>query len=345
MSLNLAIALLFNTVLILLVSWGFFLYALRQHGKNNQRLESQVRALQKKLKQSRTELEQERQIPAPQSSDQAIAGFARGLQATASTLNTIEGVARQQSGSLDCIEQASAALKPDDHSRELMVQLSTLKAQFAESEQLIARMKTQASNNRHQLKVLEEKLERQSDQSRRIKGLEDQERRLRREIKLLTQGAEERDEKLRRMGRTQKENTQLRAKISEYFAKNKRSEELVKELQQRLNAAQRTAEETRQALEQLQTQPPINPSDFELGELKEALERTLREKQFIEEQYLELLDQVETADDVAEQLQRSQKECAMLEQSYLQLIEELEKDDEAQGSNEDFKLEEISMDE
>ncbi len=315
-----------NLIIILVVSWTFLIVFLVSLRKDKERLSSLLEQAIKNYQDLKALLEAEQIANRPtEKGDDALAGFIEDMEQTAATVDELQQARSEQLQSLEKIEAAAEAMTEDAEVKALKCELATLKSQIIHSEDVMLTMKTQATANRHRLSVLDEKLENSKHFPRRIASLEEVQRKLRGSNKQLMEKLEESRLKVKSLNHAKAENTQLKSTLDNYILKNKNSERLITNLQDKLAEVQGMLDSTKQSIESFSDQPDINLDDAELVDLQETLSRALREKQFIEEQYLELLDKVEETSEVADQLQRSQNECAMLEQSYLTLMSELEK--------------------
>ena len=315
-----------NLVILLIVSWAFLVFSLTSLRKDKERLTVMLEQAIKNYQELKALFESEQIANRPtEKGDDALAGFIEDMEKTAATVDELQQSRSEQLLSLEKIEAAADAMTEDPDVKALKCELATLKSQIIHSEEVMLTMKTQATANRHRLSVLEEKLENSKHFPRRIASLEEVQRKLRGSNKQLMEKLEESSLKVKSLNHFKAENTKLKSTLDNYILKNKNSDRLIQNLQAKLSEVQAMLDNTKKSIESFAEQPDINLDDAELVDLQETLSRALREKQFIEEQYLELLDKVEETTDVADQLQRSQNECAMLEQSYLTLMTELEK--------------------
>ncbi|MGH1372138.1 MAG: hypothetical protein ACRBBW_08900 [Cellvibrionaceae bacterium] len=324
-----------NLIILLVVSWTFLIVFLISLRKDKERLSILLEQAIKNYQELKALLEAEQIANRPtEQGDDALAGFIEDMEQTSATVDELQQARSEQLQSLEKIEAAAEAMTEDAEVKALKCELATLKSQIIHSEDVMLTMKTQATANRHRLSVLEEKLENSKHFPQRIGSLEEVQRKLRGSNKQLMEKLEESRLKVKSLNSAKAENTKLKSTLDNYILKNKNSERLITNLQDKLAEVQGMLDSTKQSIESFSDQPEINIDDAELVDLQETLSRALREKQFIEEQYLELLDKVEQTSEVADQLQRSQNECAMLEQSYLTLMTELEKRGLADGVNE-----------
>lgn len=349
MNIQVLIVIAVNLTLLILVSWVFFIFTLGSFKQTNTRLSRSLDAAIKAFDQLKRLLERQQIENQPVGKDDdALASFIDDIEKTTEALDSLEDAKSEQAQSFAKIEAVADSLKEDDKVRQLKVELSALKLKMEFGDNLITNMKVQATANRHRLTVMEDKLEEAKHFPRRIKSLEDLQRKLREENKQSEDKMNEQALTIKKLRYAKAENSKMKKTLDEYIAKNKKSEVLIHGLREKLASVQAMAEETKQSMENFKNQPAINVDDCDLQELQDTLDRALREKQFIEDQYLELLDKVDESTEVADQLQRTQNECAMLEQSYLTLVKELESSADESGDTdvqEEPVKEEASADE
>jgi len=322
-----------NLIVLLIVSWTFSIFFLGSLRKDKARLSKMLADAIKNYQQLKLLLESQQITDSPTVKDDALAGFIEDMEKSAVSLEQLQNSRGEQLKSLEKIEAVAEAMDEDEEVKALRCELSSLKAQIIHGDEVMSTMKAQATAGRHRLSVLEEKLENSKDLPVRIAGLEETQGKLQDSNKQLTEKLEESRVKVKSLNFAKSENSKIKSTLDNYILKNKNSERLIVNLQDKLAEAQGMLEKTRESIENFAKPSDINMDDAKLEDLKDNLSRALREKQFIEEQYLALLNKVEEAGNVTEQLQRTQNECAMLEQSYLTLMTELEARDASVDKN------------
>jgi|GEM_PF-2799909 len=330
-----ATAISVNLIVLLIVSWTFSIFFLGSLRKDKARLSKMLADAIKNYQQLKLLLESQQMADAPTVKDDALAGFVEDMEKSAASLEQLQNSRGEQLRSLEKIEAAAEAMVEDEEVKALRCELSMLRAQIIHADEVMSTMKVQATAGRHRLSVLEEKLENSKDFPIRIAGLEETQGKLRDSNKQLTEKLEESRLKVKSLNFAKSENSKIKSTLDNYILKNKNSERLIVNLQDKLAEAQGMLEKTRESIESFAKPLDVNVDDANLDDLKENLSRALQEKQSIEEQYLALLTKVEEAGNVTEQLQRTQNECAMLEQSYLALMTELESRDGTGDDNSD----------
>ncbi|NIB43908.1 hypothetical protein HBA55_30175 [Pseudomaricurvus alkylphenolicus] len=286
MSNTVLIVIAFNLALLLLASWGFFLYVVRGLKRENRHKSAALDRSLKGFAELKVMLEKLQFSVEASASAQASVVATMGAEAGTPPLGAGQGGG------------TGVNVAEVQHYREQVQELSSRLAQ----------------------------------RDLGFEQLEAEKRDLKLQVKANQMAADQ-------LKRVQQENAKLRATLADYIAKNKASDALVKELERKLAEVQSMADETRRKLEEVRKQPPFEMDNVQLEELKDTLQRALREKQFIEEQYLELLDKVEESEEIARELQKARQECEQLEQSYMQLIQQFEGGGD--DAEDDFKLEEI----
>jgi len=323
-----------NLIVLLIVSWTFSIFFLGSLRKDKARLSKMLADAIKNYQQLKLLLESQQITDSPTvKDDDALAGFIEDMEKSAVSLEQLQNSRGEQLKSLEKIEAVAEAMDEDEEVKALRCELSSLKAQIIHGDEVMSTMKAQATAGRHRLSVLEEKLENSKDLPVRIAGLEETQGKLQDSNKQLTEKLEESRVKVKSLNFAKSENSKIKSTLDNYILKNKNSERLIVNLQDKLAEAQGMLEKTRESIENFAKPSDINMDDAKLEDLKDNLSCALREKQFIEEQYLALLNKVEEAGNVTEQLQRTQNECAMLEQSYLALMTELEARDASVDKN------------
>ena len=330
-----ATAISVNLIVLLIVSWTFSIFFLGSLRKDKARLSKMLADAIKNYQQLKLLLESQQMADSPTVKDDALAGFVEDMEKSAASLEQLQNSRNEQLRSLEKIEATAEAMVEDEEVKALRCELSMLRAQITHADEVMSTMKVQATAGRHRLSVLEEKLENSKDFPVRIAGLEETQGKLRDSNKQLTEKLEESRLKVKSLNFAKSENSKIKSTLDNYILKNKNSERLIDNLQDKLAEAQGMLEKTRESIESFAKPLDVNVDDANLDDLKENLSRALEEKQSIEEQYLALLTKVEEAGNVTEQLQRTQNECAMLEQSYLALMTELESRDGTGDDNSD----------
>ena len=297
---NIAVAVIFNLVLLLVLSWVFFILIFvkyRPKVKQNNSASGKRDRDGKKNKDALTELKQN---------------------------NVQQKKSIQRIGSvLDGLDQDNELVT------ELQTEVEILESQLEDSLKLINRQTD--INQDYQSANIED-----NDQTFTVNALKFKVTNLRNDNDELQEKLTQAKRHNTRLKRYRDEHRLLANKMSEYIDSAKKSDHLIKKLQSKLIATQSAAEEAQRALERLQ----IPNKDADEDELKAALDRAEREKDFLEQQYMELLKQLEEAEEVSEELQRSQAECAQLEQAYMALVDEI---NEAENDSQSEPLGEESV--
>ncbi len=297
MPLNIAVAVIVNLGLLLLLSWLFFVIILSKY-------RTRIQHLKKKYKKSNNNTANEEENP-----------FSELIQNN-----------KNQQQSVDKINQFLDEFDDDDtRISELQEEVGYLESQLHDSLKII---------NRQASLVADENTLNQADndQSFTVNSLRHKVNSLRNENASLHEKVEQITRHNQRLKRYRDEHRLLTERMAEYIDKTKKSDHLIKKLQSKLIATQTAAEEAQRALQRLQ----IPNADDDGESLQAALERAEREREFLEQQYLELLKQLEEAEGVSEELQRSQAECAQLEQAYMALVEEIQEVEKNQIETEEI---------
>jgi len=312
---DLAIALIVNLLLLLILSWAFFLVFLAKTPKKT-KSESEQPA-----KKSKTAAES---TPKEASAGE-MAEYNDSELAEDEFFTTIMHQNKQQ---LESVEKVNSRFKDfdsgDEKVNKLQAEIRYLENQLQQSLQTI--------NHHHNLRAQKRPAgdidENAIDNDKAVQALRFKLSNTRSENLALREENKKISRQNENLKRYRAEHRAMANSVKEYIEQNKKNTVLISRLQAKLVAAQDAAEEARQALEYFQN---IDTSS-EAG-LKEALERAERERQCIEDQYMELLKQLEDAEKVSQELERSQKECQQLERAYLDLVKEIESKDDDLSDN------------
>ncbi len=166
-----------------------------------------------------------------------------------------------------------------------------LMRQTQHSNQLISQLKSDFDNSQQQLKKLSGKLAEKGPDVKKVRQLLDRHKRLK------------------------AHNAQLQQQLVKLQAGSEAQQLLIEELQ-----AKKPHETTLEATTNSQNDdflprpPDLVIQQDEFDELKTSLARTVKEKEFIERHYLELVESLPEAEEIKQELERTRKELAMLEQ-------------------------------
>ncbi len=206
------------------------------------------------------------------------------------------------------------SLDQETKERYIKAQLASLKAQSDAYEDTISILRKQISQGNHRLSFIEEKLLKQKQELIKLKVIEDQH-----EL-----------EKLKNI-QLNEENTELKSKVDDQVnAKNELHEmsETISyqkskidnqnsELEQLMQEYIRLEEESKNSSPEGNTESIAN----DISEVEFALERALTEKDFLESQFLDLLDNHDNQLKLEDELKRTKTEYMMLEEHFIDLAD------------------------
>ena len=331
----------------LMFSWVFFLYFFIQkkhHQDKLLKLLARSRSLINKLKDDLTDsrkLIKQYANNAEETANVAIDIIDNALKKeipldALTELNTSQATLINQ---LDALSDSSG--NDDKEKKQLKIHVATLKAQAQTTETILERLKSEAEANRYKLEYLEEKLHKQRLELDKIEGLEDKERKARIRNRTLIKKVKEQNTQLEvyktletKVESLQKIKNHLDLKISQQTHELEKQQRVIAKLKQKISIDETATflpieQETKDIcsenegqIDQLQEQ--LSLLNLQLSESTSALERANREKDFIETQFLDLIESIDKKDDVKSELVRVKKEYSMLEDHFIRIQEELD---------------------
>ena len=292
----------FNLLVLLLISWGYIFFRIRKTIANeiiiSEKLQNIKKVIAKHKKEKNTVSLEEEEFKVQQE-----------------CLDNLQTINQQQLEAMAEIEEIEHNDNLDQESKERLIkaQLASLKAQSDGYDDTISILRKQVVQGNNRLSFIEEKLLKQKQELLKIKTMEDK-----LEIDRL------------KNAELNKENTALKQQIDNQSTRHSAMEEMSEtitrqkqkienqssELEQLMQEYSRLEEESKQAKE----------SDFEhiendMSEIEFALERALTEKDFLESQFLDLLDNHDTQIKLKDELKRTKTEYLMLEEHFIDLAE------------------------
>jgi len=219
----------------------------------------------------------------------------------------------QAMAEIETIEQ-DESLDQETKERYIKAQLASLKAQSDAYEDTVSILRKQISQGNHRLSFIEEKLLKQKQELIKLKIIEDQH-----EL-----------EKLRNI-QLNEENTELKSKIDDQVNTKNELHEMSEtisyqkskidnqnsELEQLMQEYIRLEEESKNSNSESNTESIAN----DISEVEFALERALTEKDFLESQFLDLLDNHDNQLKLEDELKRTKTEYMMLEEHFIDLAD------------------------
>lgn len=320
MSSTILLVICINLALILVISWAYIFYKLDGYFRREKKLIKSLQELKTKLSAYRENLHKKGGIAA-QSETQH--------EKQAAALNELQKINESNLIALEELQNADL----NQIEKEYKTKLATLKTQSEHFEKLINQLQRQNDSSNYRMNFLETKLHKAQSKLERLESLEMKEeitslknQRLQRELEQAKTHAQE------IKGATTDE------QINE-VVNDRKVQKMERELEKYRNQVERQAAEMEQLLneyEKLENEMATNKNEIveqkdapqniddiftELSDIQEELDRTLKEKTFIENQFLDLVKTSEDERVDKNQLDQAKKEYEMLEEHYLAEIE------------------------
>jgi len=196
----------------------------------------------------------------------------------------------------------------------IKAELGKLKSQANNYENTIKMLKENIEQSSYRLSFAEDKLLKQKEEILNLRNIKDKnEITSKRNISLNNENI-----KLRSIIEDKKTNTKLANELSKH--KNK-IEEQGSELSQLMKEYVKLEQEMKKTPKQ--TTDSTNDIDNNIREIEFALERALTEKDFLESQFLELLDNHDEQLQLKDELKRTKTEYLMLEEHFIDLADKV----------------------
>tara|TARA_B100001059_G_C17822211_1_gene579021 strand:- start:601 stop:1539 length:939 start_codon:yes stop_codon:yes gene_type:complete len=292
-----------NLLVILFISWGYIFFRIRKTISNEELLANKVMQLKKIVEMHKKDNGE---------TTTAKAEF-KIQQECIANLKMINEQQLQAMAEIETIEQ-DESLDQETKERYIKAQLASLKAQSDAYEDTVSILRKQISQGNHRLSFIEEKLLKQKQELIKLKIIEDQH-----EL-----------EKLRNI-QLNEENTELKSKIDDQVNTQNELHEMSEtisyqkskidnqnsELEQLMQEYIRLEEESKNSNSESNTESIAN----DISEVEFALERALTEKDFLESQFLDLLDNHDNQLKLEDELKRTKTEYMMLEEHFIDLAD------------------------
>jgi hypothetical protein len=230
-------------------------------------------------------------------------------------IKNLQVINQQQQAAMDEIDKIENDDSLDQESKEryIKAQLASLKAQSDAYEDTIGILRTQINQGNNRLSFIEEKLLKQKQELINLRIIEDQDKLNQlKNIELTT------------------ENTELKSWIEQQeVEKNSTSEmsEIIHQQKQKIDNQNSELEQLMQEYLRLEEESKdvqsnkVESIENNMSEIEFALERALTEKDFLESQFLDLLDNHDTQIKLKDELKRTKTEYMMLEEHFIDLAE------------------------
>ena len=273
----------------------------------------------------------------PVDMDSLLSDMNSALVQDASNVSEVEDILQSQREAIERIRKMRERMdqkKAPDNDGALKQELEALRKQNKQSDVVIDKLNSALQNNRLRLQSLTKEIPRLRANSGKLDDAEITNRRLHADKKAAEQKL------VREMGKHQltveriREQLQAsekknRAYIEERTARETSLLSTIRELQEKLKEASSSGEND-ELIGQLQVQ---------LDEAQSALDRAVREKEFMESHFVELEKALEESTLAQDELERTKKEYQMLEEHFMAMLEDdTPKDVIPDGAEEDPDL-------
>lgn len=291
-----------NLLILLMISWGYIYFKIQKTAANEVLITTKIQQLKnivskhKKLNSNAPLAKEEFKLQ--QECIKNLQVINQQQQAAMAEINKIEND--------DSLDQESKE-------RYIKAQLASLKAQSDAYEDTIDILRTQINQGNNRLSFIEEKLLKQKQELINLRIIEDQDKLNQlKNIELTT------------------ENTELKSWVEQQeVEKNSTSEmsEIIHQQKQKIDNQNSELEQLMQEYLRLEEESKdvqsnkVESIENDMSEIEFALERALTEKDFLESQFLDLLDNHDTQIKLKDELKRTKTEYMMLEEHFIDLAE------------------------
>lgn len=291
-----------NLLIFLLISWGYIYFRIRKTITNEVIISNKIQQLKDivakhKKDNGSTPLEQDE------------------FKLQQECLENLQVINQQQLEAMAEVEEIENNDSLDQESKERFIkaQLANLKAQSNAYDDTIDILRKQVVQGNNRLSFIEEKLLNQKQTLLKAKMLEDKiESDRLKNIELNNENSD-----LKEKLEHQKTSKNAISKMAETISQQKNKiENQNSELEQLMQEYIRLEEESKSVKES-----DINSIENDMSEIEFALERALTEKDFLESQFLDLLDNHDTKIKLKDELQRTKTEYMMLEEHFIDLAD------------------------
>ena len=292
----------FNLFVLLLISWGYIFFRLKKIISNELLVKDKIQQLKEIVKKHKKQHDTK-----PLGKEE--------FKLQQDCIANLQMINQQQQDVMAEIEniENNDSLDQESKERYIKAQLASLKAQSDAYEDTITILRNQVTQGNHRLTFIEEKLLKQKQELIKLRLVKEQhEIEQFKNIELNAENSE-----LQSQVNNQTETKETLDQMSETINQQKNKiDNQNSELEQLMQEYLRLEEESKTAKE----------SDFEsiendMSEIEFALERALTEKDFLESQFLDLLENHDTKTELEDELKRTKTEYMMLEEHFIDLAE------------------------
>ena len=323
-----------NLGILLFTSWILGIVIFNRQLKDKQALEKELASTQKKLhKQAKDPNYPLSPILKGQEDDDSL-----DLLHTMDVLNSDLMDKERQLSVLSEMNAKQQALVEALQAQTSEESVSDLLTHQKETEVMLAKLQSELNLSQHRVKELENKLREGQDKNSRIAILEETEKRLRSRLEQVKKGGEQastladglrtaNDKNKALIQQNQKlgiDNRKLKDNIHQLANASQEQQETIQKLTTEIDRAAKLERYQRGVINDLKSDlkkekgkqensEQIATLEAKLGEITEALERTVREKEFIESHLVEMDKALENAKETEAALDRARKEIETLE--------------------------------
>lgn len=291
-----------NLLVLLLISWGYIYFRIRKTIANEVIISEKIQNIKEVIAKHKKEKNND---------PLGEVEFKKQQEC----LDNLQAINQQQLEAMAEIEEVEHNDSLDQESKERLIkaQLASLKAQSDAYDDTISILRKQVVQGNNRLSFIEEKLLKQKQELLKIKTMEDK-----LEIDRL------------KKAELNKENSALKEQIDNQVSNNESVDEMSETIAQQKQKIENQSNELEQLMQEYsrleEESKHAKDNDFEhiendMSEIEFALERALTEKDFLESQFLDLLDNHDTQIKLKDELKRTKTEYMMLEEHFIDLAD------------------------
>jgi hypothetical protein len=296
------IFIIINLSVLLVISWGYIFFRIKKISSNEVLITEKIQQLKDIVTKHKKD-----NTNAPMGADEF-----KLQQECIANLQTINQQQQETMVEIEEIEN-NDHLDQETKERYIKAQLASLKAQSDAYDDTVSILRKQITQGNNRLSFIEEKLLKQKQELIKLRVMEDKF-----EIDKL-KNIELNDENIElksKMENQEVNNTTLNEMSDTIVQQKQKIQNQGSELEQLMQEYLRLEEESKNV-----TDSGIESITNDMSEIEFALERALTEKDFLETQFLDLLDNHDTQIQLKDELKRTKTEYMMLEDHFIDLAE------------------------
>ncbi len=292
----------FNLLVLLLISWGYIFFKIKKTMANEVLIAEKIQNIKEVITKHKKE-----------SANNPLGEVEFKIQQEC--LDNLKTINQQQLEAMAEIEEVEHNDNLDQESKERLIkaQLASLKAQSDAYDDTISILRKQVVQGNNRLSFIEEKLIKQKQELLKIQAMEDK-------LEI---------DRLKNID-LNNENSKLKEQIDYQISSNESLDEMSETISQQKVKIENQSGEIEQLMQEYirleEESKTIKESDIEviesdMSEIEFALERALTEKDFLESQFLDLLDNHDSQIKLKDELKRTKTEYMMLEEHFIDLAD------------------------